>query len=139
MQFSIRQGMLDLKKQINDLKNEALLGAPVHIKVRLLKQKRRLYLKQRGRCCLCDRPMYACFSTAPIGHAAATIEHIIPRSQRSGNHVGPNKAISCARCNKIRGVIDFNKFRQIALAVPFEALPIVIRSPKARIQYGVEL
>lgn len=141
---SCRQGLLDIKEQIARLRDEqqaiAMMrsrfynpGANMQNKyIRLHRKKRRMYLKQRGKCCFCKVKMYACFETSPSVGIAATFEHKTPKSKG-----GKEIILSCHRCNKIRGTVDYDQFALIVSIVPYEDLRIAVESRKYRVKHGL--
>jgi 5-methylcytosine-specific restriction endonuclease McrA len=72
-----------------------------------LKDKRELYLRQRGKCCFCNEMTYLDMSKKDL----ATFEHVKCKSHGGPNHKS-NYKISCFECNSRRGTIDFDKFME---------------------------
>lgn len=99
---------------------------------RIHRRKRKLYLAQKGKCCFCEKKMYACSALPhPIGQLA-TFEHVHPRSS-GGRDTLNNLKISCYRCNKIRGCLDYDLFAAVVKCCSYEKLPSVTKSLKAKL------
>lgn len=99
---------------------------------RLHRRKRKLYLAQKGRCCFCDVKMYACSALPHPANRLATFEHVHPRSL-GGKDTLNNLMISCYRCNKIRGCLDYDLFASVVKFCNYEKLPSVATSLKAKL------
>jgi len=122
--MSFRESMIALKQQIKSIDDKKHR--------RTLRLKRKLFMKQRGRCCFCNQKMYACsyVFTSCEKHRIATIEHVIPKCMLRKGESGVY-ALSCQRCNHLRNIFDFELFKTIASLVAFDKLPQVVKSKKA--------
>lgn len=112
-----RQNMLEFKRSLEARRqNLPLIADPIESKFerRFIKravEKRRMYLQQRGLCCLCDQIMSLMHHGNHLLSHSATREHLTPRSC-GGTDAKTNIRLSCHRCNSKRGVMDFAEFRQ---------------------------
>lgn len=90
--------------------------------LRKKRHKRKMYLRQRGLCCFCDRMMYASAYGTKLKSVKlmATREHVIPRSK--GGKSLDNFKLSHWRCNNDRGVVDFDRFRKWCQSDKFKPL-----------------
>lgn len=71
------------------------------------------FKRQGGRCCFCNGTMVRSHKqeNERIPHNRATLEHIIPK-MKGGGTTWTNTACSCSTCNKYRGPIPFEQFKQ---------------------------
>lgn len=112
-----RQNMLEFKQSLEDRRQKLpFITDPTKSRLerRFIKradEKRQMYLQQRGLCCLCDQMMSLMHHGNRLVSHSATREHLKPRSH-GGTDAKTNVKLSCHRCNKMRGVMDFMEFRQ---------------------------
>ncbi len=102
--FSYRQSLLANKTRVAILKIEDAKQANYH------KKKRRLYLSQKGRCCFCNVKTYLDSAHSPK-NLLATFEHMTPRC-KGGSSTQSNLKISCFLCNKRKGELTAESFRE---------------------------
>lgn len=90
--------------------NDALYPMDERLRRRLLYPA---FEREQGKCFWCERPTSIeareTLSTCHPDQAAATVDHIVPRSKRGGNTLG-NVVLSCFSCNGERGNKDAEGF-----------------------------
>ncbi len=78
-------------------------------KVRL-KVLLKLFERQNGRCCYCDRFVVLCMDyKMQQRQDAATIEHL-RRLADGGSNSPSNLSMACKRCNQERGAMDWLRY-----------------------------
>lgn len=106
------KSMTALKSRINSLEerlreNPSDKGTRTALKNQ--KYKRRQYAEQKGRCCFCQRRMFADSAVYEAKGLVATIEHVIPKKKGGPNHED-NYKLSCSSDNNNRGTIRYDRF-----------------------------
>lgn len=84
------------------------------------KRRRRkvLFNQQNGKCCFCR-----CKTVLPepdmikLVRSSATVEHIVSK-QHGGTDALVNLAMSCYRCNSLRGTLPYHMFLNLQLWKP---------------------
>ncbi len=106
--------MPTVRETLINLKNVAFNGETRSVR-RRARQKRKLYLNQRGKCIFCERLM--CVPGKHTGDCLpteATREHIIPIITLQGGADKedgmPTICLSCSECNNGRAHIEFFTF-----------------------------
>ena len=91
----------------------------------------KLYIRQSGKCCYCERPMYrttanktkTCrrlgISRKEFDRSLATREHLKRRCEGGGNHPD-NLALACQECNTTRGARSWLEFKTIKMGETLE-------------------
>lgn len=82
-----------------------------------------LYHEQNGHCKFCNIRMFADYDFGnPPKSRRATIEHIICKSAKGPNEI-QNYVLSCERCNKARGTIEYEVFSAMTKSAKWEDIP----------------